>query len=52
MKLHNPFKRKPTVSDAARAMARQGVERREAKRRAMVNQMRANAGLPAWEWRT
>ena len=55
--LRNLFTRRPDgragdISEAARKLALEGVERRRAKRRAFHDKMRSDLGLPAWEWRT
>lgn len=50
MNLLRIFKRKPDVSQAARQMALQGVERRKAKVRATVDRMNAEMGRPPIVW--
>lgn len=51
MKLLNRFRRSRTdTSAAARQMALAGVERRKAKVRARVDQMRADMGLEPARW--
>jgi hypothetical protein len=47
--LHFPF-RKPDLSDSARDLARVKRIRREARRRAIIDEMRAMQGKPAWKW--
>lgn len=49
MRFLNPFRR-PDPSECARALARQGIERRKAKVRATCDDMRARMGMPAVEW--
>lgn len=53
--LRNLFTRRDDgrdISQAARAMRQRGIDKDTARIRARVDEMRAEQGKPAWEWRT